>query len=52
MGNELDGRWSAAVIEDHERPMLLAEGAMGEIGNAITQAAQEGKLVRLRAVIG
>lgn len=53
ISNRLAGRWNAAVIESHhQRPELLAEGPMREIGEAITMAAQEGKLVRLRAVIG
>ena len=53
ISNRLEGRWNAAVIESHDqRPEFLAEGPMREIGEAITMAAQEGKLVRLRAVIG
>jgi hypothetical protein len=53
VSNRLEGRWNAAVIVSRDqRPAFLAEGLMREVGDAITLAAQEGKLVRLRAVIG
>ena len=53
VSNRLEGRWNAAVIESHDkRPVFLAEGLMSEVGDAITMAAQQGKLVRLRTVIG
>jgi len=53
ISNRLAGRWNAAVIESHnQQPAFLAEGLMHEVGDAITMAAQEGKLVRLRAVSG
>jgi hypothetical protein len=52
LSNRLEGRWNAAVIERHDqRPEFLADGPMREVGEALTLAAQEGKLVRLRAVI-